>query len=56
MKLSYGQMAILDEYWYVRNYNTSSTSIGQKSIKMIMNKSWNLTYSIDDAENFKKLK
>lgn len=40
-------------YWYVRNYNTSGTQIGQKGIQMIMDKSGNLTYSISDAANFR---
>lgn len=40
-------------YWYVRNYNTSGTQVGQKGIQMIMDKSGNLTYSISDSANFR---
>lgn len=40
-------------YWYVRNYNTGGTIVAQKGIKLTVNKSGNLTYSIDDAANFR---
>ena len=43
----------MGSYWYVRNYNTSGTSVGQKGIQMIMDKSGNLTYSISDVANFR---
>ena len=40
-------------YWYIRNYDTSGTQVAQKGIRMTMNKSGNLTYSVDDAANFR---
>ena len=38
-------------YWYVRNYNTSGTQVGQKGITITMNKSGTLTYGFDDNAN-----
>lgn len=35
-------------YWYVRNYNNSTTQVGQKGIKLTMNKSGDLTYAFSD--------
>lgn len=43
----------IGSYWYVRNYNTSGTQVAQKGIKMTMDKSGNLTYTIQDAANFR---
>ena len=40
-------------YWYIRNYNTSGTQVAQKGIKMTMDKSGNLTYSVSDNANFR---
>lgn len=40
-------------YWYVRNYNTSGGLVAQKGITLIMNKAGTMTYSVDDAANFR---
>ena len=40
-------------YWYVRNYDTSGTQVAQKGIKMDMNKSGALTYTVSDSDNFR---
>lgn len=40
--------------WYVRNYNTSGTSVAQKGISMIMDKSGNFTYGISDPGKFRQ--
>ena len=43
----------ISAYWYVRNYNTSGTQVGQKGIKMTMAKDGTLTYSVDDTDKFR---
>ena len=42
----------ISSYWYTRNYNTSGGQVAQKGIKMTMNKSGGLSYSVSDGENF----
>ena len=43
----------ISAFWYVRNYNTSGTMLGQKGIKITMNKSGSTTYTVDEAANFR---
>lgn len=40
-------------YWYVRNYNTSGSIVGQKGIKMTVDKAGAMAYSIDDNGKFR---
>lgn len=40
-------------YWNIRNYNGSTSAIATKGIKMLMDKSGNLDYTISDADNFR---
>lgn len=42
----------ISAYWYVRNYNTSGAQVGQKGIKITMNKSGAVTYGIDEPSKF----
>ena len=42
----------ISAYWYVRNYNTSGTQVGQKGIKITMNKSGAVTYGVDEPSSF----
>ena len=39
-------------YWYVRNYNTSGKQVAQKGIKISMNKSGAVSYSVDEGSKF----
>ena len=39
-------------YWYVRNYNTSGTQVGQKGIRISMDKSGNVSYGVDEGSKF----
>ncbi|MGN1327773.1 MAG: hypothetical protein ACI4VQ_06855, partial [Clostridia bacterium] len=43
----------IDSYWYVRNYSTDGTMTGQKGIRMSMNKSGTISYSISEPNNFR---
>lgn len=43
----------IGSYWYTRNYNTSGGMVAQKGIRMMMNKSGALTWSVDDAASFR---
>jgi hypothetical protein len=43
----------IGSYWYVRNYNTSGTQVGQKGISMRMAKDGTLTYAVDDGAKFR---
>lgn len=43
----------IGSYWYTRNYNTSGGQVAQKGIRMMMNKSGALTWSVDDAASFR---
>jgi hypothetical protein len=43
----------ISAYWYVRNYNGSTTNVGQKGIKMTMNKSGVLSYDVSDTDKFR---
>lgn len=43
----------ISAYWYVRNYNTSGAQVGQKGIRITMDKSGNTTYTVDQAANFR---
>ena len=42
----------IESYWYVRNYDTSGSLVGQKGIKMSMAKDGTLTYTVDDKAKF----
>lgn len=42
----------ISAYWYVRNYNTSGSQVGQKGIKITMNKSGAVTYGVDEPSKF----
>jgi len=44
---------VIGSYWYIQNYNTSGTRVGVKGIKMSMDKSGNLTYTIADPAKFR---
>jgi hypothetical protein len=44
---------VIGSYWYIQNYDTSGTRVGIKGIKMSMDKSGNLTYTIADPANFR---
>lgn len=39
--------------WYIRNYNTEAAQVGSKGIRMTMDKSGTLTYSISDPDKFR---
>ena len=43
----------ISAYWYVRNYNTSGTQVGQKGIRISMAKDGTLTYTVDDNSKFR---
>lgn len=43
----------IGSYWYVRNYDTSGTQVGQKGIKMSMDKTGGLSYTVDEAAKFR---
>ncbi len=47
----------VEGFWYVRNYATTSSNvddyIAQKGIRIVMDKSGNLTYNISDNANFR---
>lgn len=43
----------IGSYWYVRNYNTSGTQVGQKGISMTMAKDGTLTYAVSDGDKFR---
>ena len=43
----------ISAYWYVRNYNGSTTPIGQKGIKMTIDKANNFTYTVSDPDKFR---
>ena len=43
----------IGSFWYVRNYNTSGSIVGQKGIKMTMGKDGAMAYSIDDNGKFR---
>lgn len=43
----------IGSYWYIRNYNTSGTNVGQKGISMTMDKTGALTYAVSDPDKFR---
>lgn len=43
----------ISAYWYVRNYNGTTTYVAQKGIKMTLDKGGNLTYAISDPERMR---
>ena len=43
----------IDAYWYVKNYKTDGTKASQKGIRMSMDKTGVLTYTVDDADKFR---
>lgn len=43
----------IESYWYLRNYGTDGTMVAQKGIRMTINKSGTLTYSVADPANFR---
>ena len=43
----------ISAYWYVRNYNTSGSQVGQKGIRISMAKDGTLTYTVDDNAKFR---
>lgn len=43
----------IQSYWYVRNYNGTTTYVAQKGIKMTLDKAGVLTYSISDPEKMR---
>lgn len=43
----------ISTYWYVQNFDTSGTKVGQKGIRLTMDKTGALTYTVSDAANFR---
>lgn len=42
----------ISAYWYVRNYNRSGAQVGQKGIKITMDKTGAVTYGVDEPSKF----
>ena len=43
----------ISAYWYARNYNTSGQQVAQKGIRISMNKSGVMTYTVDEGNKFR---
>lgn len=43
----------IEAYWYVRNYNSSGTSVAQKGIRLAITKAGAISYTIDEPDKFR---
>lgn len=48
-----GASGNIGSYWYVKNYKADGTQVGLKGIRMIMDKTGALTYTVSDPDKFR---